>query len=73
MWSNIGYYATLAFESVIGIFGIRLYEEPRYDIVARLGDRVEIRRYARRLAAEVELSGAGRPRSTKPPRHIEAA
>jgi hypothetical protein len=50
MWSNIGYYATLAFESVIGIFGIRLYEEPRYDIVARLGDRVEIRRYARRHA-----------------------
>jgi hypothetical protein len=59
MWSNIAYYATLAFESVIGIFGIRLYEEPRYDIVARLGDGVEIRRYAARLAAQVELSGAG--------------
>ncbi|MBC7637828.1 MAG: heme-binding protein [Acetobacteraceae bacterium] len=59
MWSNIAYYATLGFESLVGIFGIRLYEEPRYDIVARIGDSVEIRRYAPRLAAEVELPGVG--------------
>jgi len=59
MWSNFAYYATLGFESLVGIFGIRLYEEPRYDIVGRLGDHVEIRSYAPRLAAEVELSGAG--------------
>ncbi len=58
MWSNLAYYATLAGESLIGIFGIRLYEEPRYDILARLGDRVEIRSYAPRLAAEVDGAGA---------------
>lgn len=55
MWSTFTYYAVLAFESVIGVFGIRLYEEPRYDVVNRVADRVEIRRYGPRLAAEVEL------------------
>jgi hypothetical protein len=60
MWSNIAYFATLALESLVGIFGIRLYEEPNYEIVARLGDRVEIRRYAPRLAAEVVISGDGK-------------
>ena len=57
MWPDFSYYATLAFESLVGIFGIRLYEEPRYEIIARLGDRAEIRSYAPRLAAEVELQG----------------
>ena len=59
MWSDIAYYATLALESFIGIFGIRVYEEPRYDILAHIQDRVEIRRYEPRLAAEVVISGAG--------------
>mgnify|MGYP003382744602 CR=1 FL=1 len=59
MWSDIAFYATLTFESVVGIFGIRLYEEPRYEIVDRLADLVEVRRYEPRLAAQVELSGAG--------------
>lgn len=44
-------------ESLVGVFGVRLYEEPSYDIVARLNHNVEIRRYQERLAAEVELSG----------------
>jgi hypothetical protein len=60
MWLNIAYIANLAFESFVGIIGIRLYEEPSYEIVARLRDRVEIRRYAPRLAAEVVISGAGK-------------
>ncbi len=60
MWSDIAYYATLAFESAIGIFGVRLYEEPRYEVLTRLGERLEIRRYAPRLAAEVVLPRAGR-------------
>lgn len=46
MWQAISYYAALALESLIGVFGIRLYEEPRYDVIDRLADRVEIRRYA---------------------------
>jgi len=57
MWQSISYYALLALESVIGVFGIRLYEEPKYDVIARASDQVEIRRYAPRLAAEVALRG----------------
>jgi hypothetical protein len=54
MWEAITYYAALAIESLIGLFGIRLYEEPLYDVIDRIADRVEIRLYAPRLAAEVE-------------------
>lgn len=49
----------LALESVLGVVGIRLYEEPRYDIVGSLENGIEIRRYGPRLAAEVELGEAG--------------
>ena len=52
-------YAALAVESLIGVFGIRLYEEARYDVIDRIGDRVEIRHYAPRLAAEVDLAVPG--------------
>lgn len=52
------YYATLAIESVVGFFGLRLYEEPRYAVEARLDGGVEVRRYEPRLAAEVEIAGA---------------
>ena len=60
MWSTISYYATLAFEALVGVFGIRLYEEPRYDVINRIADHVEIRRYEFRLAAEVELPVTGK-------------
>jgi hypothetical protein len=60
MWQIISYYTVLAFEALFGIFGIRLYEEPRYQLVERIADRVEIRQYAPRLAAEVELPLAGK-------------
>jgi hypothetical protein len=56
--SNVLYYATLAIESVVGFFGVRLYEEPRYAVEARLDGGVEVRRYEPRLAAEVEVTGA---------------
>jgi hypothetical protein len=56
MFESIMYYSVLAFEALIGVFGIRLYEEPRYEVVTRIGDRVEIRLYGPRVAAEVELS-----------------
>ncbi len=59
MWQAIAYYGVLALESVVGVFGIRLYEEPRYDVVDRLTDQVEIRRYGPRLAAQVEFPAAG--------------
>ena len=59
MWQSISYYAALAVESLIGVFGIRLYEEARYDVIDRIGDRVEIRHYAPRLAAEVDLAVPG--------------
>jgi hypothetical protein len=59
VWQSIAYYGVLLVESVLGVFGIRLYEEPRYDVINRVGDRVEIRRYGSRLAAEVDLAVAG--------------
>ena len=59
MLRDIIYYAQLAFESVIGVVGIRFYEEPRYDLLAALPAAIEIRRYAPRLAAQVELPEDG--------------
>lgn len=59
MWRSIAYYAVLGVESVVGVFGIRLYEEPSYTVVDRVGDAVEIRRYGPRLAAEAEVASTG--------------
>src|SRR5690349_6685422 len=59
MWQAISYYGVLALEALVGVVGIRLYEEPRYDIVGSLKNGIEIRRYGPRLAAEVELGKAG--------------
>lgn len=46
MWQTFTYYAALALESVVGVFGIRLYEEPRYAVEA---DRARARMRDRRL------------------------
>ena len=59
MWQAVSYYGVLALESVFGVFGIRLYEEPRYDVIDRPADQVEIRRYGTRLAAQVEFPAGG--------------
>jgi hypothetical protein len=59
MWQSIYYYTALGFEALIGVFGIRLYEEPRYALIDHVGDRIEIRRYAPRVAAQVELPTVG--------------
>jgi hypothetical protein len=47
---------------LIGVFGIRMYEEPRHELIDRVGERIEIRRYAPRVAAQVELPTAGEAR-----------
>jgi len=60
MWQSISYYALLALECLAGMFGIRLYEEPQYKLLDRVGERVEIRRYAPRVAAEVTLPNTGK-------------
>jgi hypothetical protein len=52
MLNTVAYYGTLAIESLVGVFGVRLYEEPHYEVIDRIGDRTEVRRYASRLAAE---------------------
>lgn len=54
---DVLYYAQLALESVVGVFGVRLYEEPRFAVVDRPAEGVEVRRYDPRLAAEVEEEG----------------
>jgi hypothetical protein len=56
MWQAIFYYAALGFEALVGVFGIRMYDEPRYVLIDRVGDRIEVRRYAPRVAAQVELA-----------------
>lgn len=58
MWQSISYYAALVLESALGVFGIRIYEEPRYEVIDHLSDRVEIRRYGPRVAVEVQLASA---------------
>ena len=51
-------YFVLALESAVAVFGIRsVYEQPRYEVVERIG-AAEIRRYAPRLAAEVTVAAA---------------
>ena len=60
MFESIIYYAALALEALIGVFGIRLYEEPRYEVITQISDRVEIRQYGPRVAAEVELPASGK-------------
>jgi hypothetical protein len=59
MWQAITYYGALVLDSFLGVFGVRLYEEPRYDLIVRIADRVEIRRYGPRVAAETQLAIAG--------------
>jgi hypothetical protein len=54
----IPYYCLLAVESLVGVFGLRLYEEPRHTVVDHVG-AVEIRQYESRVAAMVEFSGPG--------------
>jgi hypothetical protein len=60
MLATFLYYSALLFEGLIGVFGIRLYEEPHYVVVGDVANRVEIRRYAPRVAAEVDLPDSGR-------------
>lgn len=44
-------------KSVPGVFGIRLEEEPKYDVVEEEGD-VQVRHYAPALLAEVTMPGS---------------
>lgn len=53
------YFLQLAVESVVGVVGIRLYEEPPYAVVGEPRGAFEVRRYAPRLAAEAEVPAPG--------------
>jgi hypothetical protein len=57
MMRDLLYYAQLGVEAVLGVFGLRLYEEPRYAVIGPLPGGGEVRRYDARLAAEVRLAG----------------
>lgn len=58
MWRSLAYYTSLAVETVLGVVGIRLYEQPAYKVIDRVAD-IEIRLYSPRLAAEVVLPSDG--------------
>jgi len=46
-------------EAGLAVFGIRSqYEQPKYDVIERLENKVEIRRYGPRLAAETTVTAA---------------
>ena len=36
MWQTISYYSALAIQSLVGVFGVRLYEEPHYDVLGHM-------------------------------------
>jgi SOUL heme-binding protein len=44
------------FDSALSVFGVRTAEEPRYEVIDRIG-QVEVRRYAPRFAAETTVAG----------------
>ncbi|MEM7209811.1 MAG: heme-binding protein [Pseudomonadota bacterium] len=51
--------------SACSVFGVRSgTEETRFEVVERIGDRVEIRRYEPRLVAEVTVASAGKDDSS---------
>jgi len=50
--SIYGFVASL-FAAVVSIFGVNMgTEQPRYDVLERIGDNIEIRQYGPRVAAE---------------------
>lgn len=62
MWRDIVFYAELAVQSALSVFGLRFaYEEPPYRVVERVA-AVEIRAYGPRLAAEATLPAGPRAR-----------
>jgi hypothetical protein len=50
------YYVGAALESVLSVFGVRAtYEQPKYHVVGRIGDQVEVRQYGALRAAETPI------------------
>jgi hypothetical protein len=62
--SILNFVTSMAF-LVLSTFGINTgTEQPKYEVIERLGDSVEIRRYAPRIAAEatIDMTKTGNPR-----------
>ncbi|MGD0075609.1 MAG: heme-binding protein [Candidatus Binataceae bacterium] len=56
MLASFFYYLVTAAEAALSVFGIRsFYEQPRYRVVERLGDEIEIRTYGPRLTVETTV------------------
>lgn len=53
---DMGYWAMTALATLLGVFGIRTEEQPRYEVVRAEG-AVEIRAYAPQLVVETAMSG----------------
>ena len=53
--SVFDFISSLAF-ALVAVFGINLgTKQPRYDVIERVGEKIEIRRYPRRIAAETTI------------------
>ena len=65
IFQSILYVVTSMAFFVLSTFGINTgTEQPKYEVIERLGDSVEIRRYAPRIAAEatIDVTKSGNPR-----------
>lgn len=58
--TDIGYWAATALATLLGVFGIRTEEQPRYEVV-RADGAVEIRTYAPHLVVETAMAGMHGP------------
>jgi hypothetical protein len=57
------FYVKAAADAVVSIFGVRLSEEPAYETMAVLGDRLDIRAYGPRVIAQTQIAATSREAS----------
>lgn len=66
MFASIRYYLVTSVEAALSVFGIRaFYEQPRYRVIEKFGDNLEIRSYPSRLAAETRMDSPDSKRAAE--------
>jgi len=52
-------FAVAVVSAVVSVFGVNMAtEQPRYDVLERIGDTIEVRRYGARIAAETTVGAS---------------